>query len=128
MGQFALLARSPIGIFVFSEEGELLNFRLFSVNPQRAFEEYNRFGDSAIKEMSKDLKKEIIESDTAYRMLRKNFRDYAKNLGFVENDAYLNRFLSEPCPHSVCKRPGRPPQSHKPFPGKTLRMVLFTLP
>ena len=36
----------------------------------------------------------IEESERAYYMLRKNFREYAKSLGFASSDSELNGFLS----------------------------------
>ncbi|MBI4154347.1 hypothetical protein HY501_03345, partial [Candidatus Woesearchaeota archaeon] len=92
MGQFALLARSPIGIFVFSEEGELIYFRLASRNPTNAFEEFSKFKETEVRSV---VKKDLVESDTGYAFLRKNFRDYAKSLGFAESDEEVNKFLSE---------------------------------
>ena len=90
MGQFGLLARSPIGIFVFDND-ELLYYRLFSKNPEKALEEFVSLHENEIKAV---LRKDVIESPTAYSLLRKHFREYAKSLGFAESDAELNSFLS----------------------------------
>jgi len=90
MGQFGLLARSPIGIFVFDND-ELLYYRLFSKNPEKALEEFVSLHENEIKAV---LRKDVIESPTAYALLRKHLREYAKSLGFAESDAELNSFLS----------------------------------
>lgn len=85
----ALVAKSPIGVFAFSESGELLYYKLFA-------------GNTADKLLSKELDKDFVsalagyslaESPEAYRLLRKNFRDYAKSLAGM-SDSELNEFLS----------------------------------
>lgn len=86
----ALVAKSPIGLFAFSD-GELLYYKLWSK------------GNAVEKFLSKGLDKdfvsalaghEVVESAAAYSLLRKNFRDYAKSLGFAAADSELNAFLS----------------------------------
>lgn len=87
----ALIARSPIGLFAFAENGELIYYKLWDK------------GVALDKFMAKELDADFIsnlsgydiaESDSAYQLLRKNFREYAKSLGFASNDAELNEFLS----------------------------------
>ncbi|MCX6815905.1 MAG: hypothetical protein NT120_03570 [Candidatus Aenigmarchaeota archaeon] len=79
MGQPAYFAKSPIGVFAFSEAGELVHFDLFSRRPAEALQQY----EAATVE----------ESEKAYAYMRKNFRDYAVSLGFAENEEDLNKFL-----------------------------------
>ncbi|HLC77299.1 MAG TPA: hypothetical protein VJH04_03795 [archaeon] len=85
----ALVARSPIGMFAFSENGQLLYYKIFSKN---AIEKFTS------KEVDKDFTAnlsgyQIVESDLAYAMLRKSFREFAKSLGSM-TDTELNEFLS----------------------------------
>ena len=76
MKQKALVCKSPIGIFAFAENGELLHYRLFSTKPEKAAEE---FENPAL-----DLPYEKEESEEGYHFLRQNLREYAVSLGFVE--------------------------------------------
>lgn len=92
MGQYGLLAKTPIGIFVFSDRTELLYFKFFSKNPEKAVEEYTAFRAEKIENLNN---LDIIESDTAYDIMREKFRDFAKSLGFVQDDISLNRFLCD---------------------------------
>jgi len=92
MGQLAYFARSPVGIFVFSVSGELLYFRLFSRKVDEAVEDFTKI---KIKDVLEIRKYEVLEDEKSYKLLRKRFREYAKSLGFAENDEYLNRFLSD---------------------------------
>ncbi len=87
----ALVARSPIGLFAFSENGELIYYKLWTK------------GNATDKFLDKDLDKdfvsalagyELAESPQDFRTLRKHFRDYAKSLGFAKDDEELNEFLS----------------------------------
>lgn len=87
----ALVAKSPLGMFAFSENGELLYYKLWDRK------------NSLEKFLSKEADKDFVaglagytlaESDQAYRLLRKHFRDYAKNLCGM-TDQELNNFLSE---------------------------------
>lgn len=85
----ALVAKSPIGLFAFSEGGDLLYYKLF---PQKNALE--RFFSSLDREFLSNLSSyAIVESDEAYRLLRKQFRDYAKSLCNMD-DRQLNEFLS----------------------------------
>ena len=85
----ALVARSPIGLFAFAESGELLYYKLF---PQKnALEKFFYNLDSDF--LSNLSGYTVVESDEAYRLLRKQFRDYAKNLCNMD-DKQLNEFLS----------------------------------
>lgn len=87
----ALMARSPIGLFAFSETGELLYYKLW--NPKQALDRF------LSKEIDRDFAANlsgymIEESPKAYALLRKSFREYAKSLGFSKDDQDLNEFLS----------------------------------
>ena len=85
--QQAIISRSPIGTFAFSPGGELIFYRLYSREPSKALEEFNS------KTKMKELKDYEVSEDNAF--IRRNFRQYALNLGFCDNEADLNRFISE---------------------------------
>ena len=83
----AVAAKSPIGIFVFSEDGELIYYKLFSPEPSRALQEY---------ENSKEIELEgyeIEQGDDGF--LKKRLREYAISLGFVKDDMEFNEFLNK---------------------------------
>jgi len=82
----AFLCRSPIGLFAFSGTGELLHYSLFSRKPQTAVAEF----ETASLELQ-DF--DVSESPNNFRFLRKNFREYAENLGFAKSQE-LTEFLS----------------------------------
>ena len=87
----ALVARSPIGLFAFSENGQLLYYKLWP--------KVNAIENFLSIHMDKDFTSnlsgyQVIENDLSYKMLRKNIRDYAKSLEFVKSDVELNEFLS----------------------------------
>ena len=88
----ALIARSPIGLFAFGEDGRLLYYKVFSKTA--ALDKF------LAKELDKDFIAglsgyKIEESPRAAMLLRKDFREFAKSLGFAKDDLELNRFLSE---------------------------------
>lgn len=85
----ALIARSPIGVFAFSEAGDLIFYRLFSRNPVQAFEDF----------MSRRDLPEMKDYDTADNdsFMRKNMRQYAVDLGFCASEAEFNGFISRFC-------------------------------
>lgn len=88
----ALVARSPIGLFAFSENGQLLYYKLWP--------KINAIDKFLTKELDKGFVSNlsdyaIEESARAYALLRKSFREFAKSLGFAKDDIELNRFLSE---------------------------------
>ena len=84
----SLVAKSPIGFFVFSEKGELLNYELFGKNVKICIE---RFTNSENNLENQNL----VENDLAYKFLRKNIRKYANDFGF--SDKEFNLFMSEFC-------------------------------
>jgi nucleolar protein 56 len=83
-----LIAKSPIGFFAFSENGELLEYFLFDRNPSRALERFRA-------PLPADWLEKGREDPRANVYLREQFRQLAKALGFAENDAQLNSFLSQ---------------------------------
>lgn len=87
----ALVAKSPIGVFAFSEKGKLLHYKIFSKDPVKANAEFSDIADflSELKDY------EVV--DGGYEFLRKNIREYAKTLGFAKNNAELNIFISDFC-------------------------------
>lgn len=87
----AFIAKFPIGIFALSEKGELIHFRLFSRNPQKALEEF--MAEDSFIDSLKGY--EIVEDDKASVILRKNIREYAVSLGFAASDEEFNSFLCE---------------------------------
>lgn len=84
----ALLCMSPIGIFAFSESGELLHYSLFSSSPEKAAEEFSQARAGDLEAF------ELIDSEKGYKFLRTNFRDYAVSLGFAGGGSELTAFLS----------------------------------
>jgi len=86
----ALISRSPIGIFAFSESGELIFYDLFEKNPQKAADEISK----PLSGLASNLKGyEIIEGG-GDKLMRKGIREYAISLGFVKDDNEFNEFLS----------------------------------
>jgi len=85
----ALIARSPVGIFAFSENGELLHYKLFDRNAEKA-----------VKDDTKDFISELKGYDIAdggYEFLRKNIREFALSLGFASSDEEFNKFIIAFC-------------------------------
>lgn len=85
MKQKLLACRSPIGIFAFTESGELVNYTLFDKKPETAAGQFE-------KENMDSMDFEISEGGCAF--LRKNFREYAVSLGFAGSNKELTEFLS----------------------------------
>ncbi|MBI4018291.1 MAG: hypothetical protein HY368_01655 [Candidatus Aenigmarchaeota archaeon] len=89
----AIVAKSPIGVFAFSEDGELLYYRTFSSEPSKALQQFESNID---KDFIDDLKDYVVaEEKAAWLFLRKHFREYALSLGFAKSNEELNKFLSE---------------------------------
>jgi len=87
-----LIAKSPIGIFAFSENGELVYYKIFSNDAVKAL---NEFEQSLPKDFLDALKgSQIKEDKAAYALLRKHLREYALSLGFAKSNEELNEFLS----------------------------------
>ncbi|MEM7819593.1 MAG: hypothetical protein QXD48_02080 [Candidatus Aenigmatarchaeota archaeon] len=88
----AHIVKSPIGIFAFSKNGELIYYKLFNKNPEKAIIEMEKIPKEFF-DMLKDY--EIIEDEEAKIILRKNIREFAKSLRFSENDNDFNKFIVE---------------------------------
>jgi len=87
--QIALVTKSPIGWFAFSESGELIFYKLFEA--ARAIEQFEK---DMPEEFKSGLEGHMVEEDVrAERFLRPKLRQLAKDLGFCSKDAELNRFL-----------------------------------
>jgi len=85
----AVAAKSPIGVFVFSAEGELIYYKLFSPEPSRALQEY---------ENSEKIELEGYQiANGGERILKKRLREYAVSLGFAKDENELNDFLNKFC-------------------------------
>ena len=88
--QVALVTKSPIGWFAFSESGDLIFYRLF--DPARALEQFD--GDMP-QEVKDGLQGYAAREDIrAERFLRAKLRQSAKEMGFCKSDAELSRFLA----------------------------------
>ena len=87
--QIALITKSPIGWFAFSEAGELIFYKLFELATAiRQFEGEMPEGFKA------GLEGHVVEEDVrAERFLRPKLRQLAKDLGFCSKNAELNKFL-----------------------------------
>ncbi|MBI3190773.1 hypothetical protein HYZ41_03655 [archaeon] len=94
MGQLAHCAKIPVGIFAFSDDLELIYFRLFSRSPEKAFQEFSDIDFNAVKELASYT---VKEDEIARKEMQKKFREYALSLGFAETDGELNSFLCRFC-------------------------------
>jgi RNA processing factor Prp31 len=84
----AFLARSPIGIFAFSEDGQLLCYKL----PSSA-EEGIRFLKSGQNPLKEELSGyDVQEDESSYRIFRKKFREFARLFG---DERKVNEFLND---------------------------------
>lgn len=86
----ASVARSPIGIFAFSDN-ELLYYKLFSKSPSNAVEEF-------LKPIPDDFFAALnckAKEDKSGKLLRERFREYAIGLGFAKDNSELNKFISD---------------------------------
>lgn len=86
----ALIARSPLGVFAFAD-GKLLYYKIW--DRKRAVDLF------LSKEIDQDVKTnlngfQLEESPEAYRLLRNDFRDFARNLCGL-SDEQTNAFLSD---------------------------------
>ena len=85
----AVAAKSPIGVFVFSNEGELIYYKLFVPEAAKALQEY---------ENPKKIELEGYQIEGGGdAFLRKRLREYAASLGFAKDDKELNEFLNKFC-------------------------------
>lgn len=89
--QIALVTKSPIGWFAFSEDGELIFYKLFEIATA-----LSQFEGEMPDGFKAGLEGYMVEEDVrAERFMRQQIRKLAKDLGFVAKDAELNRFLAE---------------------------------
>ncbi len=86
----AFVARAPLGIFAFSEDGQLLAYKI-AASVDEGIELVMGKQDPLAGELSGY---EIEENESSYRILRKQFRKLALELG-GKNEEQLNAFLSE---------------------------------
>ena len=85
----AIAAKSPIGVFVFSTESELIYYKLFVPEAAKALQEY---------ENPKKIELEGYQIEGGGDVfLRKRLREYAVSLGFAKDDKELNEFLNKFC-------------------------------
>jgi nucleolar protein 56 len=93
------LTVNPIGLFIFNEEHKLINFKVFSKNPDEAAEKLDKFerGEylpelQEIKDKFKDLITEQPNEATDY--FKVNFRKIVLENKLFKSDAELNQFLN----------------------------------
>ncbi len=87
----ALLARSPLGLFAFSEAGELLFYKIW--DKKRALDKF--LSKDIDADFSANLSGfEMKEDPRAYQILRQHIREYAKNLADFSDESF-NEFLSQ---------------------------------
>ncbi len=89
----ALVALSPIGIFSFSENQDLVYFKLFEKDPKQAFEQFEKGISSEFLDHLKDYK--VASNDLSNRLMRDHVRQLALDLTFVKNQEEFNKFISE---------------------------------
>ncbi|MFH0948856.1 MAG: hypothetical protein V1802_00025 [Candidatus Aenigmatarchaeota archaeon] len=82
------ILKSPIGVFAFSEDKNLMHYILFSKNPQTAAEQFNH---PISKEFTESLGRCEIRDGEG--VIRHNLRELALSLAFG-NNAELNEFMS----------------------------------
>jgi nucleolar protein 56 len=85
----AFLARSPLGVFAFSEDGQLLAAR-----SAKSIDEALSFLKNAENPLSEELSGyEIVENESSYRIFRRNFRQIANDI--FKDSGSINGFLNE---------------------------------
>lgn len=91
----AYVALSPIGVFAFSDNNQILYFELFEKDPEKALKQF----DQGIKKdfLDKLSDYDIECSEKSNDILRKKIRDLSSDLKFAENDEEFNSFLSRFC-------------------------------
>ncbi len=87
----ALAAKSPLGIFAFSESGKLVYYKLFNRNPHKALAEFEGKVPENFVEGCK-----TVEDSRAYAFLRENVREYATSFCQMSNEEF-NRLVSDFC-------------------------------
>ncbi len=89
----ALAVKSPIGVFAFSENGELLFYKIFSSEPAKALQDFEQPLNQDFLDALKGY--HVKEDNSAHIFLRKHLREYALSLGFAKNNQEMNEFLSD---------------------------------
>ncbi len=84
------ISKCPIGLFVFTDAGELEYFSLYKKDPKKAVEEFVK--EDKIKSMYENCE---IEYNNSF--IRKKMREYALSLGFCKDEKELNDFLAGFC-------------------------------
>jgi nucleolar protein 56 len=85
------VVKTPIGLFAFSENNDLVFYKIFPADPAKALGEF----EGPQKDFSAALKgHERVDSKKSVIFLRKHFREYALSLGFADSDEKLNSFLN----------------------------------
>jgi len=87
------ITKSPIGVFAFSGDGNLMYYELYPKNPKKVAKFLE--GETSPNFLNKLKKYEIIENEVGIKFIRSNLREYAISLGFVKNEKELNEFLNE---------------------------------
>ncbi len=88
----ALVAKTVIGYFAFSENGELLYYKLFKPEPEEVEKQLEKeFPDDFLSELKSY---EVVEGK-ADKIMRVHVREYALSLGFVKSEEEFNSFLAE---------------------------------
>lgn len=89
----ALAGRTPVGIFVFDEKGNLLTVELFSPDSAKAAESFSASLPAALLTELKNY--EVVEGDPrAATWAKAQMREAALKRGFAKSEAELNAFLS----------------------------------
>jgi nucleolar protein 56 len=90
MNPRVFVVKAPIGIFSLSN-GEIIYYELFSKDAHKAVEQFlAEVPESFLRHLEGY---EIAEGGE--KVLRKNIRSFAIDLGFVGNDEEFNTFISE---------------------------------
>jgi nucleolar protein 56 len=87
----ALVTKSVIGYFAFSEKGELLYYKLFEPKPEDVEKTMNKpIPDDFLSK----LEGYEVTEGKADKIMKERVRGYAISLGFVKSDEEFNNFLS----------------------------------
>lgn len=87
----AIIEKSPIGVFAFTEQGDLLHSLVFK-------DEKEAIGKLQNKELPAEFLKELEGYDVEQgsgKIIRKKFRELVLSLGFAKNDSELNAYINK---------------------------------
>ncbi len=96
----AYIGRCFIGVFAFDENKTLLNYKLFTNNPEDVADKMQSDKLEEEKELVSDLKKagfndfDLDKNNLAYTVLKDQMRKLALDLQFVQDQKELNSFLT----------------------------------